>query len=82
MGSKSGPGAAGGPWERAAGCAAADHGRAEEAGERLGTAGILTHRSDRLDQSSGYGEASRRLRYGMLVRVDYRPLTGVSSSCH
>ena len=27
-----------------------------------GAAGILTHRSDRLDQSGGYGEASRRLR--------------------
>jgi hypothetical protein len=37
-------------------------------------AGILTHRSDRLDQSGGYGETSPRLRCRMLLRVDCRRL--------
>jgi hypothetical protein len=35
---------------------------------------ILTHRFDRLDQSGGYGKASRRLRCRRFVRVDQQPV--------
>ena len=45
-------------------------------------AGVLTHRSDRRDQSGGYGEASRRLG-PMLVRrqllTAYSPSSDLSS---
>jgi len=40
---------------------------------------MLTHGSDRLNQAGGYGEASRRLRCRMLLRVDYWRLTGSSA---